>query len=51
MEQLWAKARAQMRPGSLFISNSFGVPGVPPDLTLPLKSSSGRALYVWRIRS
>jgi SAM-dependent methyltransferase len=51
MEQLWAKARAQMRPGSLFISNSFGVPGVPPDLTLPLKSSNGRALYVWRIRS
>jgi len=27
------------------------VPGVPPDLTLPLKSTNGRALYVWRMRS
>ena len=51
MEQLWVKARSQMRPGSLFISNSFEVPGVPPDLTLPLKSTNGRALYVWRMRS
>lgn len=51
MEQLWAKVRRQMRPGSLFISNSFAVPGVPPDLTLPLTPSNTRALYVWRVRS
>jgi SAM-dependent methyltransferase len=49
MERLWEKVRAQMRPGSLFISNSFVVPGVKPDLTLPLTSSRVRALYVWRV--
>ena len=50
MQRLWAKVRAQMRPGSLFISNTFAVPGVPPDLTLPLTPGSARALYVWRVR-
>ena len=49
MERLWEKVRAQMRPGSLFISNSFVVPGVKPDLTLPLTSSRVRSLYVWRV--
>jgi hypothetical protein len=27
MKQLWAKAQAEMTPGSLFVSNSFPVPG------------------------
>jgi SAM-dependent methyltransferase len=48
MERLWDKVQAQMRPGTLFVSNSFIVPGVAPDLTLPV--TSGSALYVWRIR-
>ena len=50
MERLWDKARTQMRPGSLFISNSFIVPGVKPDLTLPLTAGGMRALYVWQVR-
>ena len=50
MERLWRKARAQMRPGALFISNSFVVPDVAPDLTLPLSHGGTRALYVWRVR-
>jgi SAM-dependent methyltransferase len=50
MEQLWAKVRTQMRPGALFISNTFLVPGVPPDLTLPIAPRNARALYVWRVR-
>src|SRR3954447_6746443 len=50
MERLWDKVRTQMRPGSLFISNSFVIPGVRPDLTLPLTASGARALYVWQVR-
>jgi len=30
MDSLWRKARLEMRPGSLLISNSFGIPGVVP---------------------
>ncbi len=31
MPQLWEKVQAEMKPGSLFISNSFPVPGATPD--------------------
>jgi hypothetical protein len=50
MAQLWRKVRAQMRPNTLFVSNTFVVPEVAPDLTLPLTPNGNRALYVWRMR-
>jgi hypothetical protein len=48
MGALWRKVRAEMRPGSLFVSNTFEVPGVAPDHVIPL-GRSGRALLVWRL--
>ena len=48
MPELWRKVRAEMRPGTLFVSNAFAVPGVTADLVIPL--GRGRApLYVWRL--
>lgn len=47
MQALWAKVEREARPGMLFISNSFVVPGVEPHQMISL-GHRGRALYVWR---
>ena len=49
MESLWQKARKEMRPGSLFISNSFIVPDIEPEQTIQLNDMTGSTLYLWRI--
>lgn len=50
MPRLWDKARSEMHPGSLLVSNSFAVPGVAPDRVIPLDGSGmATALYVWEI--
>ena len=49
MTELWRKVSAEMRPGSLFISNSFPVDGVEPHAIVPLAGRGSRALYLWRI--
>lgn len=49
MAKLWQKVCQEMRPGSLFISNTFAVPGVIPDKTIKLDDFSGSTLFVWRI--
>lgn len=48
MPALWLKVRAEMRPGTLFVSNAFAVPGASPDLVLPLGGPRS-PLYVWRL--
>jgi hypothetical protein len=48
MSELWRKARAEMRPGSLFVSNTFRVDGVPADSVIPI-AGGRRALHVWRM--
>ena len=48
MPALWQKVRAEMRPGSLFVSNTFDVPGVPPETVITLDGGR-RALLVWRL--
>lgn len=48
MPALWQKARAQMKPGALLISNSFEVPGVPAEQSLPLDDWRGSHLLLWR---
>lgn len=48
MGALWDKVRREMRPGSLFVSNSFAVPGREPDQAVPL-DGRGAGLYVWRL--
>lgn len=49
MERLWQKARNEMRAGSLFISNTFAVPGQPPQDTITLDDLHGSILYIWRM--
>ena len=49
MARLWAKATGEMQAGSLFISNSFPVPGVAPERTLPVDDATGSALHVYRM--
>jgi hypothetical protein len=49
MAALWRKAKSEMKPGALFISNTFAVPDQPPQQTLPLNDLRGSALYVWRM--
>ena len=49
MKSLWHKARQEMQPGSIFISNSFIIPGVLPEKSLKLNDFSGSTLYMWRI--
>lgn len=50
MPSLWRKAKAEMRPGSLFVSNSFPVPDVDADEIIELDDWKGARLYLWRMR-
>ncbi|HRH80430.1 MAG TPA: class I SAM-dependent methyltransferase [Thiobacillaceae bacterium] len=49
MARLWDKARREMRPGALFISNSFAIPGVEPDQIIELDDLTRARLLVWRM--
>jgi SAM-dependent methyltransferase len=49
MPRLWEKARREMRPGSLFLSNGFAVPGVTATRVIELGDSMRSTLYVWRM--
>ncbi|MFN0315726.1 MAG: class I SAM-dependent methyltransferase [Burkholderiales bacterium] len=49
MSALWEKVRREMRPGTLFISNSFPVVGVAPKEILVVPGPIKRKLYLWRI--
>lgn len=49
MEALWKKAKQEMRPGSLFISNTFAVPNQPPQETLSVDDLHHSTLYLWRM--
>ena len=47
MDDLWCKARREMCPGSLLISNGFAIPGVRPTATLATDGDS--KLFLWRM--
>lgn len=49
MPALWDKAQREMRPGTLFISYRFPIPGVQPTRVVTLKDFGQTELYVWRI--
>lgn len=49
MADLWQKASREMRPGSLFVSNSFAVPDVVPDEVLELDDLHRSHLYFYRM--
>lgn len=48
MPALWQKARAEMRPHALLISNSFEVPGVAPREILPIDDWRHSRLLIWQ---
>ncbi len=50
MARLWQKARQEMHPGSLLISNTFAIPGIEPDETIELHDFSHARLLIWRMR-
>ncbi|WP_025899785.1 hypothetical protein [Sneathiella glossodoripedis] len=49
MPRLYEKARSEMKPGSLFISNSFTVPDVKPNRTITLKDGRKTKLFIWKM--
>ena len=49
MARLFAKAQAEMRPGTLFVSNSFEVPGEHPHRTVTLEDGRRTRLLIWRM--
>lgn len=48
MSELWAKVQREMHPDSLFVSNSFAVPGVEPSEIIELDDSRLTRLYCYR---
>ena len=46
MPALWAKARADMRPGTLLLSHEFAVPGATPKIAQQTRPG-GPMLYGW----
>lgn len=49
MPRLWDKARADMRPGTLLISNSFPVPGVASEREIGVGDRRATRLFCYRI--
>ncbi|MEO5337660.1 MAG: hypothetical protein H7841_12305 [Magnetospirillum sp. WYHS-4] len=49
MPRLFAKAKAEMRPGSLLVSNSFEVPGHPADRIVEVEDRRRTRLHIWRM--
>lgn len=49
MPRLWRKARTEMRPGALLISNSFAVPEAAPTAVIDLPGNGARRLYCYRM--
>lgn len=49
MPALWDKVRREMRPGTLFVSYRFAVPGVPPSAVVELQDMGRTQLYLWRL--
>ncbi|WNJ98416.1 class I SAM-dependent methyltransferase [Thalassospiraceae bacterium LMO-JJ14] len=49
MARLYEKLKTEMKPGSLFISNSFAVPGGEPDEIVQVDDSRQTQLLIWRM--
>lgn len=47
MAALWEKVQREMRPGSLFISNTFVVAAAPPGRTVKVDDLHASTLHVW----
>ncbi|MDR2208034.1 MAG: class I SAM-dependent methyltransferase [Azoarcus sp.] len=49
MADVWEKARREMKPGSLLVSNSFGIPGIEPDRVIEVADRRQTRLLVFAI--
>ncbi|WP_018605510.1 class I SAM-dependent methyltransferase [Uliginosibacterium gangwonense] len=49
MSALWRKARQEMRPGTLLISNSFVVPDLKPEMIIAVGDQRQTQLFCYRI--
>lgn len=49
MARLNAKLRAEMKPGSTFVSNSFAVPGSAPSAVVGLDDGRQTQLLIWKM--
>jgi len=49
MPKLWEKVKEKMLPGSIFVSNSFAVPGVEPTEVWDLSDSRKTTLYIYHL--
>ncbi len=49
MARLWEKARAEMRPGTLLVSNGFPVPAVAPGRLIEVGDGRRTRLYCYRL--
>ena len=49
MNELWQKVCSEMRPGALFVSNTFSVPGHPPQDIITLDDLHHSTLYIWHL--
>jgi hypothetical protein len=49
MAALWEKVRSEMKPGSLFVSNSFPVPEVEPSRVIEVDCTPRRSLYCYEL--
>lgn len=48
MPDLWKKVEREMKPGSLFISNTFPIPGMAPSRVIEVDCSPPRPLYCYQ---
>lgn len=49
MQRLWRKARAEMRPGTIFISSTFAVPEQAPHQTVQVDDLHQSRLLIWKM--
>ena len=49
MPRMFEKARAEMRPGTRFVSNSFAVPDVEPERIIAVDDGRKTRLFVYRL--
>jgi Putative methyltransferase len=49
MEKLWQKAQTEMKPGAVFISSTFSVPGQTPAQTVQVDDLHRSTLMIWQM--
>jgi hypothetical protein len=47
MPRLWEKARTEMKPGALLVSNSFVIPDIEPERTIDVPGRRTTRLFCY----